>query len=278
MGVAKLSVALRYTYWTRNIYSQFNETKAVLFAVYNVIIGLVIGLVSFVITGMNREGEMILLLIDLAVVSVGTSASIVGSRVFYAFFQTANMVSVTIGSTGQSSKTKLPTPQILAKPGNRYQGKQSFGSATRTSGTGVVGVAEDSNQNNSTAAVTDDDYKEKADLFVFEVSIRKRSLLAWFSRWYSGLVMIDKTNPERSLIISMWDEVAGTDKLGPSKTICLTRYQIAQISLLGKNHVTIESAHGVFDLDLPNERLATQFVETYTQNMGKFENKSGSNA
>ncbi|KAJ3088276.1 hypothetical protein HK102_009134 [Quaeritorhiza haematococci] len=275
-GVAKLSVALRYTYLTRNVYSQFNETKAVLFAVYNVIIGLVIGLVSFVITGMNREGEMILLLIALAVVSFGTSASIVGSRVFYAFFQTANMVSVTIGSTGQSSKTKLPTPQILARPGKRDQGERSFGSTSGGAAAAVVAVPKDSNQNYSTTGVTDEDYKGKADLSVFEGSIRRRSLLAWFSRWYSGLVMIGKMNPEPGLIISMWDDVAGTDKLGPSKTVCLTRNQIAQVSFLGKNHVTVESAHGVFDLDLPNERLATHFVETYTQLMGKVENKSAS--
>ncbi|KAJ3090799.1 hypothetical protein HK102_002619 [Quaeritorhiza haematococci] len=275
-GVAKLSVALRYTYLTRNVYSQFNETKAVLFAVYNVIIGLVTGLVSFVITGMNREGEIILLLIALAVASFGTSASIVGSRVFYAFFQTAHVVAVALGGTGQSSKTKLPTPQILAKPGKRHQGKPSSGSTGGSGGAAVVGIAKDSNLNNSTAAVTDDDFIGKADLSVFEVSIRKRSLIAWFSRWYSGLVMIGKMNPEPSLIISMWDDVAGTDKLGPSKTVCLTRNQIAHVSFLGKNHVMVESAHGVFDLDLPNERLATLFVETYTQNVGKVENKSPS--
>ncbi|KAJ3086198.1 hypothetical protein HK102_013417 [Quaeritorhiza haematococci] len=276
-GVAKLSVALRYTYLTRNVYSQFNETKAVLFAVYNVIIGLVIGLVSFVITGMNREGEIILLLIALAVVSFGTSASIVGSRVFYAFFQTANMVSATLGGTSQSSKTKLPTPQILAKPGKGDQGERTFGSATRAGGTAVVAVAKDSSQNKSTAAVTDDDYKGKADLSFFEVSIRKRSLLAWSSRWYSGLVVVGKMN-EPSLIISMWDDVAGTDNLRPSKTVYLTRDQITQVSLSGENRVTVESAHGLFDLDLPNERLVIQFVKTYTEHIGKVENKSASHA
>ncbi|KAJ3086774.1 hypothetical protein HK102_012504 [Quaeritorhiza haematococci] len=275
-GVAKLLVALRYTYFTRNVYSQYNETKAVLFAVYNVIIGLVIGLVSFVITGMNREAEMILLLIALALVSFGTSASIVGSRIFYAFFLTAYMVPVTLGSTGQSNKIKLGTPLILTKPGNRDQGERSSG-ITSLSG---AGGTKDSNLNNSTTAVTDDDYKGKADLSVFEVSIRKRSLLAWFSRWYSGLVMIGKTNPEPSLIISMWDDVtvAGTEKLRPSKTVYLTRDQITYASFFGGNRVTVEHADGVFDIDLPNDRLVIQFIETYAQHMGKVENKSASNA
>ncbi|KAJ3088274.1 hypothetical protein HK102_009132 [Quaeritorhiza haematococci] len=65
----------------------------------------------------------------------------------------------------------------MNRPGKRDQGEQSSGLTSGAGGGAGVAVSKDSNQNYSTAAVMDDDYKRKADLSVFEVSIRKRSLL-----------------------------------------------------------------------------------------------------
>ncbi|KAJ3086254.1 hypothetical protein HK102_013364 [Quaeritorhiza haematococci] len=83
-GMLKLVVALRYTYLARDVYTKFNETKSVLLAVYNVMVGIAIAIASFAVNDLGREGQVILLLISLSTTSIGTASAITGFRLFFA--------------------------------------------------------------------------------------------------------------------------------------------------------------------------------------------------
>ncbi|KAJ3070090.1 hypothetical protein HK102_006762, partial [Quaeritorhiza haematococci] len=253
-------------------------TKTVLFAVYNVIIGLVIGLVSFVITGLQREGSMMLLLIALAVTSFGTSASVVGTRVIYACVEMMGgnkrlMVSSgrDTGSRNRSETEYEQKPQILGRPSAR-----GFKDTPETSATGnnpLVAPWSQGSTNNENepeaAKKKDDDYMGHGDAVGFEGSIRQRSMLVGMSKWYTCLIMIVKVNGEPYLSIGMYDDSMGSGKLSLARSVLLTRDQVLEVAVVMKNAVKIDTTKGVYDVDFPSGSLASQFVEKCQTRIGK---------
>ncbi|KAJ3090957.1 hypothetical protein HK102_002118 [Quaeritorhiza haematococci] len=273
-GLAKLLFALRYTYLTRNVYTRYNETKAVLFAVYNVLIGLVLGLVSYAITGLQREGAIILLLIALAVASFGTSASVVGSRVVYALVDiTSSKPRTSTGSAGSAgikndSGSYEQDPQILVRRGLKALPDVSM---AKTGNSEPIPT-----NSNDGSKKKDDDYVCQGDLIGYEASVRQRSVVLWLSKWYSCLVIIGNVNTEPNIIISIYEDITGSGKLVPTRTMTLIGEQVGDVVFLEKNTVKIDTTRGVFDVDFPSASLAAQFVEAYQKRMGKpkFDNKS----
>ncbi|KAJ3089692.1 hypothetical protein HK102_005735 [Quaeritorhiza haematococci] len=269
-GLVKLLVALRYTYLTRNVFSRFNETKTVLFAVYNVSIGLVIGIVSFAITGLQREGAMLLLLIALAGTSFGTSASVVGSRVIYAFVDMTSgnkrKFASNSGAVGGISKGKTDTgydqnPQILGRRGLKDPLDVSMMSS------GVSHFVADISTN--AGKHKDEDYIGQGDLIGFEGSIRQRSMLVWTSKWYTCLILVGTVNKEPNLILSVYDGVTGSPKLAPTWSVVLAQNQVTDVAVVEGCAVKIDSTRGTFDIDFPSASLAARFVEEYERRIGK---------
>ncbi|KAJ3091643.1 hypothetical protein HK102_013954 [Quaeritorhiza haematococci] len=178
-GLAKLLVALRFTYLTRNVYSKYNETKSVLFAVYTVTVGIAIAIASFAVHDLGREGQVILLLIALSSASIGTSTAVAGYRILYALQKTDG---VSTPSTGSARKSPL---SLKFSPVNSAPMTTSANTARTGSGS-----------------------DEPTPLKSFRASIREKRL--WFAHWTSCCMNIPRGGP---LIISF----VGTEKGGRTR-------------------------------------------------------------
>ncbi|KAJ3091644.1 hypothetical protein HK102_013955 [Quaeritorhiza haematococci] len=179
-GLAKLLVALRFTYLTRNVYSKYNETKSVLFAVYTVMVGIAIAIASFAVQDLGREGQIILLLIALSSASIGTSTAIAGYRIFFALQDGEGISSQTTGaSPGMTAKKPSPTKSNPIATSSAPWANATTGSERAYGETQLKG---------------------------FHASIRERRL--WFSRWTACWIC---TSHGGSLIISfVKNEKGGT--------------------------------------------------------------------
>ncbi|KAJ3091839.1 hypothetical protein HK102_013222 [Quaeritorhiza haematococci] len=103
-GLAKLIVALKYTYSTRGVYSEYNETKAVR--------------AKKTLVEHRLEGHLILLTIALATTSFGTSITVVGSRLVYTLFEIT-------GKTSQMQSMSSNRREWMAKLQQHGGGGQS---------------------------------------------------------------------------------------------------------------------------------------------------------
>ncbi|KAJ3092385.1 hypothetical protein HK102_007991 [Quaeritorhiza haematococci] len=249
LGVAKLAVALKYTYATRNVYLQYNEVKAVLFTCYNILSGMITGLVALALEGLGREGQMILLIIALATSSLGISTTIVGSRIYYAFMEKhGHKLQSTLGPHSSSNEHGL----------RRGPSKSTVGANITT---------------NTQDTKAEENAKTQAEFTVFNAAVRQQR--NWFSNspWFAGFIMIGKVDRKArpTVHISLWeDDVSGgKEARRPTQALILTSEQIAQVSTVAEmgNTVRMECSRGNFDLDFATDAQAAQFIEVFQNQM-----------
>ncbi|KAJ3089561.1 minichromosome maintenance protein 5 [Quaeritorhiza haematococci] len=224
---------------------------------------------------------MILLLIALSVTSFGTSASVVGTRVIYAFVEMmggSKRLMVSSGRDSASNRNKSETeyeqePQILGRPSTR--GFKDTPEASASGYNPLVAPWTQEPANNANEPLVgkkkDQGYIGQGDAIGFEGSIRQRSILVGLSKWYTCLIMIVKVNAEPYLSIAMYDDATGSGKLSPTRSVILARDQVLEVAVVMKNAVKIDTTKGVYDVDFPSGSLASQFVEMYQKRMGKNE-------
>ncbi|KAJ3090423.1 hypothetical protein HK102_003781 [Quaeritorhiza haematococci] len=271
-AMVKLLVALRYTYTTRDVYSRYNETKTVLFAVYNVIIGLVLGLVSLTLSGLPKEAEMILLTIALALTSFGTSTTVVGTRVYYAVLQK-------VGEEESASDSQQ-------RAGLHKSGK--IGPASnhgKAMGASTAETTSDRNKSHTAVRLASgvDIMGTHGDVlmtncFVYEGSARRRVTgFLWSARWYlcSIIVALVDSGPTLTIVFLDGSEKKDDEKNNSTqsmraiRSVSVAQNQITALNVTkDKMVVAVDTQAGTFDIDLWEEQVASAFVETCSKAMG----------
>ncbi|KAJ3092384.1 hypothetical protein HK102_007990 [Quaeritorhiza haematococci] len=249
LGVAKLAVALKYTYATRNVYLQYNEVKAVLFTCYNILSGIITGLVALALDGLGREGQMILLIIALATSSLGISTTIVGSRIYYA-----------VMDKGGKKQHNTLNPHSFSNDREIRPGLSKS-----TIGAKINNITQDT--------TAEENAKTQAEFTVFNAAVRRQR--HWFSNspWFAGFIMIGKVDRKArpTVIISLWEDAVsgGQEARRPTQSLIMTSEQIGQVFTVADtgNTVRMECSRGIFDLDFPTDAKATQFVEVFQSQM-----------
>ncbi|KAJ3085636.1 hypothetical protein HK102_013979 [Quaeritorhiza haematococci] len=222
--------------------------KAVLFTCYNILSGIIVGLVALALDGLSREGQMVLLMLALATSSLGISTTIVGSRIYYALLDRKETEQRTYGSLSRD---------------NRLGTSKSIGGTPKIN----------SNAQNTVPSSAEDSNRAQADLTVFKVAVRQQRTWFMSSSWFPGIIMVGKIDrtSRPTVHISLWkDDVSGGQEARrPTQSMILTLGQIGQVFAVADtgNTVRIECSRGICDLDFPTDAKATQFVEVFQSQM-----------